>query len=1249
MSPATAVRLPPSAAARADGAICRNVKLEICPDAPGMSGIRDARVAATVIGSRLPVCHAAAERKLSICVQTALTRSPFFLPSPWSERYQVAMFDFIQKLFGDKNKRLLERHYQGVVEQIHAEEHKVRNLSDEGLRARTGAFRAVLREAVKELEARKAEIAGELHRGSRDDKDQELTLAERRDLLNELDELEEEWQEITDDTLDAILPEAFAVIKEVCRRMTSHRRLRVVATDLDRALHARTGYPKLEGKSSIWENSWTAGGTDITWEMIPYDVQLLGGIVLHRGNIAEMKTGEGKTLVAVAPVYLNALVGKGVHLVTVNPYLAQRDAEWMGPIFQFMGLTVDVIDAHQSHSPGRRRAYHADIAYGTNNEFGFDYLRDNSFVAEQEQLVQREQYYAIVDEVDSVLVDEARTPLIISGPVPQSNQSRFAELKPAVERLVAAQKRLVAGFASDAARLLKERDRALETENAKLVKELESDAGLALLRAARGFPRNKRLLKLLQEPGVEQLRRKAEFFFLQDNAKEMPYVDGALHYALDEKQHAIEPTERGRSTIATAAGTDVSLFVLPDIGEETARFKTEFESKRDELYEELRGRADLSEEKRENKIQNDLRVLRNAYDEQIRTLYATYSERAERLHAIEQLLKAYTLYERDTEYIVQDGKVQIVDTHTGRVLPGRRYSDGLHQAIEAKEGVTVQAATQTYATITLQNYFRRYCKLAGMTGTAETEAEEFHKIYGMDVVVVPTNRPIARDDKEDLVFRSRRDKYRAVVDTIEAYHTKGQPVLVGTTSVEVSETVSRMLQRARIQHNVLNAKRDRAKQESLIVAEAGKKRGVTIATNMAGRGTDIKLAPGVVERGGLAIIGTERHESRRIDLQLRGRSGRQGDPGESQFYISLEDDLMRLFGPDRVARVMDRLKLEEGAVITHPWVTKSIARAQKKVEQNNFAIRKRQLEYDDVLNAQREVIYDRRMHALKGERFHSEIMDMLYALAEEIVGRHHGQGDVDEMREELRRVLALDYPIERDRFFALGEEGVVDDVYESAITQYRNKRNAIAHPFFNSISRLVEKQTEDKLERIFVDFSDGHRMLRCVLKVTDVLESEGHEINDGLERIAMLRLIDERWTEHLRSLDEVKEGIGLRAYGQRDPLVEYKMEAFRLFKEVIEQIGRDVVSFVLRAGPVVKVRTAAGAGAKMRARLDRQRARMRHDAPGPAYGISGNGAKSGSKDPTAKRRPVTVSSSPGRNAPCPCGSGRKYKHCHGRS
>ena len=1171
------------------------------------------------------------------------------------------MLSTIRKLFGDKNKRLLQRRYQGVVDEILSYEHAVRNLSDDGLRGKTADFRMQIRDAVADIEERRSEIADLLRGavveeaapiggdGQAAEAPDELTLRERQDLVDELDELEEEWQEVIADTLDAILPEAFAVVKEVCRRFVDRHSLRVRVTDHDRALHDRRKYPDIQGSWAIWKNKWVAGGTGITWEMIPYDVQLLGGIVLHRGNIAEMKTGEGKTLVAVAPVYLNALVGCGVHLVTVNPYLAQRDAEWMGPIFEFLGLTVSVIDGHQAHSPGRRTAYRADITYGTNNEFGFDYLRDNSFVTDPERLVQREHYYAIVDEVDSVLIDEARTPLIISGPVPQANDSRFDELKPSVERLVTAQKRLVAKFTAVAARYLKERDDALEADDTRRVKEVEQDAGLALLRASRGFPRNKKLMKLLQEPGVEQLRLKTEFFYLQDNAKNMPFVDGALHYALDEKQRAIEPTEQGREFIAKAAGEDVDLFILPDIGEETAQFKRDFDERRDEMYAELRDREDLSEEKRENKISNDLRVLGNALDERTRVLYTTYSDRAERLHAIEQLLKAYTLYELDTEYIVQDDKVQIVDQHTGRVLPGRRYSDGLHQAIEAKEGVKVQAATQTYATITLQNYFRMYEKLAGMTGTAETEAEEFHKIYKIDVVVVPTNRPIVRDDMEDLIYRTRREKYRAVIDKIEEYNDSGQPVLVGTTSVDVSETLSRMLKRAGITHNVLNAKRDRAKQESLIVAEAGRLGGVTIATNMAGRGTDIKLAPGVINRGGLAIIGTERHESRRIDLQLRGRSGRQGDPGESQFYISLEDDLMRLFGPDRVARVMDRLKLEEGAVIMHPWVTKSIERAQKKVEQNNFAIRKRQLEYDDVLNAQRQVIYDRRMHALKGERFHGEILDMLHKVVEEIVYRHHGDGNVEEMREDLRRTLALDYELDRERFFDLGEDGVHEAVFESALEFYQRKRAALARPFHESIRRLADSDAEKKPERVFIDFTDGHRGLRTVVKVEDVLATQGQEINHSLERTTMLTLIDDRWTEHLRSLDEVKEGIGLRAYGQRDPLVEYKMEAFRLFKDVLEQIGRDVVSFVFRAGPIVDKRPRSAKPARRRSRMDRKRAQTRHDSQEPSYGVGNGQKRAADRDPSARKQPVTVGERVGRNDRCPCGSGKKYKHCHGRA
>ena len=1157
------------------------------------------------------------------------------------------MLNLINQFFGDKNQREIHRKYEPVVARIHEATPAVKALSDDELRRRTKTYREQIQVAVAEIEERKQEIQDALRTGYADeDRKEPLTLEDRQDYFEELDELEDEWLEVAEETLNEILPEAFALVKEVCRRLSERGSLKVRATEHDHAIRRRRAYPDIQGSWAIWPNEWEAGGTIIKWEMIPYDVQLIGGTVLHNGNIAEMKTGEGKTLVAVAPVYLNALLGRGVHLITVNPYLAQRDAEWMGPVFEFLGLTVDVIDGYDAHSQGRRAAYRADITYGTNNEFGFDYLRDNSFVIEPDQLVQRGHHFAIVDEVDSVLVDEARTPLIISGPVPQASKSRFDELKPAVDRLVQAQKRLVAGFVSEAEKKLKERDLALERGEEKEAKEIESEAGLALLRASRGFPRNKRLMKILQEPGVEQLRRKTEYFYLQDNAKRMPVVDDEMHYALDEKQHALEPTDQGREFIARAAGEDVNLFILPDVGEETARLKREYEDHKQKLYDSIRGREDLSEEKREHKLQNDLRVLKNTLDEETRKLYSVYSDRAERLHAIEQLLKAYTLYERDTEYIVQDGKVQIVDTHTGRVLSGRRYSDGLHQAIEAKEGVKVQAATQTYATITLQNYFRMYSKLAGMTGTAETEAEEFHKIYKMDVVVVPTNKPVAREDMEDLVFRSKREKYSAVIDKIEEYNEKGQPVLVGTTSVEVSETLSRMLKRAHIQHNVLNAKRDRAKQESLIIREAGKRGAVTIATNMAGRGTDIKLGSGIVNLGGLAIIGTERHESRRIDLQLRGRSGRQGDPGESQFYVSLEDDLMRLFGPDRVAGVMDRLKLEPGAVITHPWVTKSIERAQKKVEQNNFAIRKRQLEYDDVLNSQREVIYDRRMYALKGERFRGEILDMLYKLIERLVGRYHGEGEMDEFRDELRRLLSFDYEIDRQRFFDLGDDGVTEDAYNKAVEYYERKRHAMAEPFFNSMKSIQESDVENKPERAFVDFSDGHRRLRTVVRIEDVVESEGQEMNDSLERTAMLSLIDEHWTEHLRSLDEVKEGIGLRAYGQRDPLVEYKMEAFRLFSEVIEQIGEHVVTFVFRAGPIVEKREGA---AKRSSRMDPRRAQAKHHTPAPSFGVAGrssNGAAS--RDPSAKRQPVLAGEHIGRNSPCPCGSGKKHKQCCGR-
>lgn len=1137
----------------------------------------------------------------------------------------IAMFDFLKRLFGDRNERELKKLWS-LVHKVNEYAEQFKALSDEALRAKTDEFKRRIQEAVADIETRKAEIEAQLRgeglsisqNGHREL--EELSPEARERLYEELDDLEEQWLARVERKLDELLPEAFAVVKETCRRML--------------------------GKE------WVAGGQKIVWDMVPYDVQILGGIVLHQGKIAEMKTGEGKTLVAVMPVYLNALAGRGVHVVTVNPYLAQRDAEWMGPIYEFLGLTVDVIDKYEPHSEGRRRAYQADITYGTNSEFGFDYLRDHSFVIDPNQLVQRGHHYAIVDEVDSVLIDEARTPLIISGPVPQSGDERFTELKPVIEKLVYLQQRLVAQLVAEAEQKLRARDKILEAGERKQVSELEDEIGLALLRVARGFPRNKRFMKLKTEPGVETLLQRTEAFYLQENAKNMPFVDEVLYFALDEKNHTIELTEKGLDEIARIAGQDRDMFVLPDLGEETARLEQEYREKLQQLTEELAQRTDLSEEKRQYKLENDGRLLRKELEEKKRELYNRYAERAERLHAVEQLLRAYTLYERDVEYIVQDDKVLIVDEHTGRVLPGRRYSDGLHQAIEAKEGVKVQAATQTYATITLQNYFRMYHKLAGMTGTAITEAEEFYKIYKLDVIVIPTHKPVIRVDHEDLVFRTKREKYNAVIEKIKAYHKKGQPVLVGTTSVEVSEMLSRMLKREGIAHNVLNARRDRAKQEALIVAQAGQKGAVTIATNMAGRGTDIKLGPGVKELGGLAIIGTERHESRRIDLQLRGRAGRQGDPGESQFYVSLEDDLMRLFGSERIARVMDRLKMEEGEVITHPWVTKSIERAQKKVEQNNFAIRKRQLEFDDVLDAQRRVIYGRRRHALTGERISHDVLEMLRDVLGQMVARYYKEGDVVSLREEVLRTFAFDFEITPQEFARLGEEGVFERLYQAAFDFYRRKREMLAQPFYERLQAFMHRDgLEQKPDRVVVDFTDGRRILRAVARVEEALRTRGQEINNALERAALLHFIDEHWTEHLRELDELKEGINLRAFGQRDPLVEYKVEGFKLFQQTLDKINRDAISFIFRAGPLVETRPAVPAATPHR-RLDPSRARVQHESVS-SYGVQVRPQSPADavtrRDPTAKEQPVVVGEKVGRNDPCPCGSGKKYKHCCGRN
>ncbi len=1144
------------------------------------------------------------------------------------------MLNVLKKVFGgDSNERELKKLWP-LVDEINAHAERFQHLSDDELRAKTDAFRAQIRAAGEPIEAEQAEVQARLRAAGEDADDpvggdgqtaptESLTVRERQDLYARLDDLENDWLDAIEGVLDDLLPEAFAVIKETCRRFLGQ--------------------------------SWEAGGAEVEWQMVPFDVQLLGGIVLHQGSVAEMKTGEGKTLTSVAPIYLNALVGRGVHVVTVNPYLAQRDAEWMGPVFGFHGLTVDCIDKHPSHSPGRRQAYRADITYGTNNEFGFDYLRDNSFVVDSKQLVQRHHHYAIVDEVDSVLIDEARTPLIISGPVPEADTDEYNEFNPPIERLIRDQQKIVAGYVAEAEQKLQAADEVEGKGSKKEANRLRDEAGLALLRAQRGYPRNKKLIKLKGETGVEMLIRSVESVYLQDSAKRMPEVDAPLHFALDEAQHQIEMTDKGREFIGRAAGTDANFFVIPDVGEEIATIEREYEEKKAEVIEALQADASLDAEKREHKLQNDLRELRNEAEESKRKVYTEYAEKSERIHAVNQLLRGYTLYERDKEYIVQDDKVMIVDEHTGRVLPGRRYSDGLHQAIEAKEKVKVQAATQTYATITIQNYFRMYAKLAGMTGTAETEAEEFGKIYTLPVIVVPTNRPIARLDEDDLIYKTKRAKYKALLERIEEIHATGQPILVGTASVETSEQMSRLLQRAGIKHNVLNAKASRAQAEAQIVAEAGKEGAVTIATNMAGRGTDIKLGEGVIEKGGLAILGTERHDSRRIDLQLRGRAGRQGDPGFSQFYVSLEDDLMRLFGHDRTAKIMDRLGMEEDEVLTHKWLTKGVERSQAKVEQNHFASRKRQLEYDDVLNAQREVIYDRRMHALEGDRLRGDILDMLTELVERIVGAHFGNGDIEEIREGLRRHLAFDLEIDAATAHALGEDGLVEKILDEATKHYRRKRTALAKPFYTSAQQMLANTEEDKRpSKLYVDFTDGRKVLRAMVTPEAVLESEGQEINDALERAAVLSIIDEKWMEHLRDLDEVKQGVGLRAYGQKDPLIEYKMEAFRLFKELVQTIDEEVVGLVFKAGPLVQGDSQRQAARRVtqvaKPRIDANRAKAEQEkAPDYVSQMGGgDGASSADRDPTAKSAPVTVEKTAGRNDPCPCGSGKKYKHCHGR-
>lgn len=1085
----------------------------------------------------------------------------------------------ITKVFGTKSEKDIKS-IQPIVDKIKSYGPEMEKLSDRELQEKTESFKQQIQDATKEVRAEIAELKKQLEHI------EELSPGEHRSLAEDLDNLEQKELDLIEEVLDDILPEAYAVLKDTCRRFV--------------------------GKT------WKVAGDEITWNMIPYDVQLVGAIVLHQGKIGEMKTGEGKTLVAIFPAFLNALSGKGVHVITVNNYLAKRDAEWNEPIFNFHGLNVACIDNYEPNTDARRQAYRADITYGTNNEFGFDYLRDNMVIG-KEQLVQREHNYTIIDEVDSILIDEARTPLIISGPVPHDNKSdKYVEMKPRMEALVNAQKKLVSA-------LVHEAQEKLDAGN-------EEEAGLALFRVQRGFPKNTRFRKMLQEPFVQKLIQKTEAFYLQDNAKNMPIVDEYLFYAVDMKLNSIEMTEKGREFI-TKKGEDEEFFVIPDLGTETSVIEREIETLEKEKLAEIANNDAFSDEYKAQKIEEAKAEVRQERERRFSDLHRLFAERGDRIHTVNQLLKAYTNFAKEEEYIVQDGKVNIVDEHTGRVLSGRRYSDGLHQAIEAKENVKVEASTQTYATITLQNYFRMYNKLSGMTGTAETEEGEFNEIYELDVVVIPTNRPIQRDDKEDLVFKTKREKFNASIRRIEELHKSGQPVLVGTTSVDVSETMSRMLQRAGIPHNVLNAKQHAS--ESEIVKQAGQPGAVTVATNMAGRGTDIKLAPGVKEKGGLAILGTERHESRRIDLQLRGRSGRQGDPGESQFFVSLEDKLMALFMSDRVAGVMDKLNFEEGEVITHPWITKSLERAQSKVEQNNFSIRKRQLEYDDVLNNQRNVIYARRKHALLGDQLRTDILGMLEELIENMVDDHVAAGDYEGLHKEVLRNLAVDVEFNEDEWRQKDEEQLSEMIVERALEVFKRKEEIMAKPLYEVMKRISEADPERRPERVQVVFTDGIRRMRVVVDVAAALENEGREVARALERSAVLSVIDDKWMQHLRELDSVKEGIGLRSFAQKNPLLEYKKEAFEMFKQLLDMINQEAISLIWKSFPEAQSNNGELQQAQQqKSRFDTSKMQTQH-ADSTGMGLQGGQSdqtpKQNPMGPNVKRKPVEVADEPGRN------------------
>ena len=1013
----------------------------------------------------------------------------------------------LKTFVGDKTKKDLSQ-ITPLISEINSHQKNLETLSHDELRQKTIIFKEEIAKERKDFDLTILKLLEEVKLTG----DIEL----KESLYQQIDSQEEEAQNAVEEVLNKILPEAFAVVKETARRFVENTSIEVTASEYDRELSQQKEYIDLKGDKAFWANSWDAAGKPITWDMIHYDVQLIGGIVLHQGKIAEMQTGEGKTLVATLPVYLNALTGKGVHLVTVNDYLAKRDSAWMAPLFQFHGMSLDCIDYHAPNSPERRKAYQADITYGTNNEFGFDYLRDN-MANTAEDLVQRKHNYAIVDEVDSVLIDDARTPLIISGPTPEGDRHEFDVLKSNVGNLVSKQRSLLTSVLAEAKVKIKEGN----TE----------EGAILLYRVFRGLPKNKALIKFLSEEGIKQLLQKTENHYMQDNNREMPKVDVALYFVIDEKNNQIDLTEKGIEALSEE-NEDKNFFVLPDIGGEIVKIeKQDLEAKKE---------ASLKE-----------------------TLFKDFDIKGERIHSMNQLLKAYTLFEKDVEYVVMENKVKIVDEQTGRIMEGRRYSDGLHQAIEAKENVKIEAATQTYATITLQNYFRMYQKLSGMTGTAVTEAGEFWEIYELDVIEIPTNRLIVREDDDDLIYKTKREKYNAVIEKVTELSLEGRPILIGTTSVEISELLSKMLSIRKVKHNVLNAKMH--KKEADIVAEAGNPGIVTIATNMAGRGTDIKLSQIVKDAGGLAIIGTERHDSRRVDRQLRGRSGRQGDPGSSQFYVSLEDNLMRLFGSERVAKVMDRMGLEEGEVIQHSMMTKSIERAQKKVEENNFGIRKRLLEYDDVMSAQREVIYKRRKHALQGSRLKLDVLNMLFDTCEEIVLNNKAASDYKNFEFEIISNFSMTAPISEEQFSETSEDSLITKLYEALLLHYQEKTELNAQMAFPVIKEVYERPA-NKFERIVVPFTDGVKSLNVVTNLKEAYESKGKHLIEDFERNITLALIDDAWKVHLRKMDELKQSVQLAVHEQKDPLLIYKFEAFELFKSMLASLNKEILSFLIKGG-----------------------------------------------------------------------------------